>query len=70
MYTKLSYVMSVINYYKRLFVMNYNYGLICVDLCLSAPTSSNIEQRQKSDTNLASKVLITFGGVWGSNYII
>lgn len=48
--------------------MNYNYGLICVDLCLSGPTSSNIEQRQKSDTNLACKVLITFG-VIGQYYL-
>lgn len=68
MYTKLSYVMSVINYYKRLFVMNYNYGLICVNLCLSGPTSSNIDNRQKSDTNLDCKVLITFG-VIGQYYL-
>lgn len=68
MYTKLSYVMSVINYNKRIFVMNYNYGLICVNLCLSGPTSSNIEQRQKSDTNLDCKVHITFG-VIGQYYL-
>lgn len=67
-YAKLSYVMSVINYYKRLFVMNYNYGLCCVDLCLSGPTSSNIDNRQKSDTNLDCKVLITFG-VIGQYYL-
>lgn len=67
-YAKLSYVMSVINYYKRLFVMNYNYGLSCVDLCLSGPTSSNIDNSQKSDTNLDCKVLITFG-VIGQYYL-
>lgn len=60
-YAKLSYVMRVINYNKRLFVMNYNYifhfGLFCGYL---DPYQTISTKYKRSDIKLACKVLITF----------
>lgn len=58
---KLYYVTSVINYYKRLFVMNYNCGFQFVLICAYLDPHQAISTKdKKSDTNLACKVLITF----------
>lgn len=51
--------MSVINYYKRLFVMNYNIGFQFVLICANLGPHQAISTK-KSDKNLAHKVLTTF----------
>lgn len=46
-YAKLSYGMSVITYYKRLFVMNYNIGFQFVLICADPDPHQAISTKDK-----------------------